>query len=200
MLKKLNLTVLLAAGLASASAFAAYGPSASAPAASSSAWTLGLGYGQMFGMKKTTTGNTIDARVDKPTVFEVDLFNSNGFGFVYMTSAKDKSILTGTNTVVLNKEYKFNAYLLGYNRSIANNMSARVLVGISDQEADATYKKDGEFAYGASVAYHMPLSGKMCGGLELGYLGQKKFKYDATNSPEVEASGFFAKVRMSTDI
>lgn len=193
---KLNMSMLVAASIASASAFAAYGP---APAASSSAasnWTLGFGYGQMFGMKKTSNGTSspTDHKVDKPTLFEVDLFNSKGFGAVYMTSAKKKGVIIGTATATTT-EYSFDAYMLGYQKAFANNMTWRLALGLSDQKHvdGATITKSGsEFAYAASAAYHMSLSGKLSGFVETGYIGLKDWAYDTTN--KVSASGFYAKI------
>ena len=185
--------MLVAASIASASAFAAYGP---APAASSSAasnWTLGFGYGQMFGMKKTANSGT-DHKVDKPTLFEVDLFNSKGFGAVYMTSAKKKGVIAGTTPATTDPDlYSFDAYMLGYQKAFANNMTWRLALGLSDQKFNTT-KSGSEFAYAASAAYHMALSGKLSGFVEAGYLGQKEFVYNTNSSLSVSGSGFYAKV------
>lgn len=194
MFKKLNL--LLAASLASASVFAAYGPAPAAPAASSSNWTLGVGYGQMFSMKKTTTGTTVTASVDKPTLLEVDLFHNNGFGAVYMTSAKKKSVIA--NAAAVAGGYSFNGYFLGYQKGLAANMTGRVLVGLSDQKYNTTFKSSGKFAFGASGAYNMNLSGKLNGFAELGYLNQKKFQYDTTNY--VSGTGFYWKLGVKMPI
>lgn len=208
MLKKFNL--LVAASIASASAFAAYGPAApAAPAASSSSWTLGFGYGQMFGMKKTTTaadGNvsrtvSTDAKVKNPTLMEFDLFNSNGFGAVYMTNAGKKGIVTAGTPTETGK-YSFNAYFLGYHKGLAQNLCARVLLGLADQkyiDGAAESKSDGEFAFAATGAYHMNLSGSLKGFAELGYLDLKKFNYTAAGN-QVKVAGFFWKVGVKMPI
>ena len=194
MFKKLNL--LLAASLASASVFAAYGPAPAAPAASSSNWTIGVGYGQMFSMKKTTTGQSTSS-FDKPTLLEVDLFHNNGFGAVYMTSAKKKGYIIGTGNPT--GEYSFNGYFLGYQKGLAANMTGRVLVGLSDQKMHNTiYKSSGKFAFGASGAYNMNLSGKLNGFAELGYLNQKKFQFDGTNY--ASGTGFYWKLGVKMPI
>jgi hypothetical protein len=210
MLKKFNL--LVAASIASASAFAAYGPAApAAPAASSSNWTLGFGYGQMFGMKKTTTAAdstanpnrtaSTDAKVKNPTLMEFDLFNSNGFGAVYMTNAGKKGIVTNGATAEVGK-YSFNAYFLGYHKGLAQNLCARVLLGLADQkyiDGSNTEKSDGEFAFAATGAYHMNLSGSLKGFAELGYLDLKKFNYTSVGN-QVKVAGFFWKVGVKMPI
>ena len=194
MFKKLNLVALVAA--TATTAFAAYGPSApSAPAASNSSWTLGVGYGQMFGLKKTTNSTTEEARADKPKLLEVDLFNNSGLGLVYITSAEKSSIVNAASndTVLSTDNYKFHGIFGGYQKSFANNMTGRVILGVSTQEIDGTTNKsENEFAYGVSGAYHMNLSGKMNGFMELGYLGQKEFEF--ASGKKVEGSGFYAKL------
>lgn len=210
MFKKLNLSMLVAASVASASAFAAYGP-APAATSSASAWTLGLGYGQMFGMKKTTLAQASDfvstshssthAKVDKPTVFEVDLFNrNNGFGAIYMTSAKKKEVL-GINAEGVAAaspfKYSFDAYFLGYQKPFASNMNWRVGVGMSDQKIDDV-SAGSEFAWLASASYSMPLSDKVTGALEVGYLDQKEVVFNATD--KVSGTGFYAKFVAKMDL
>jgi hypothetical protein len=196
MFKKLNLVALVAA--TATTAFAAYGPSApSAPAASNSSWTLGVGYGQMFGLKKTTESASTEARADKPKLLEVDLFNNSGLGLVYITSAEKSTIVNAASSDAelggTKDKYKFHGIFGGYQKSFANNMTGRVILGVSTQEIDGTAQKsENEFAYGVSGAYHMNLSGKMNGFMELGYLGQKEFEY-VTNK-KVEGSGFYAKL------
>lgn len=211
MFKKLNLSLLVAASVASASAFAAYGPAPTTTAASSSAWTLGLGYGQMFGMKKsdaTTVGSvtsTVNSKVDKPTIFEVDLFNrNNGFGAIYMTSAKKKELLgidtAGTAAASTTLKYSFDAYFLGYQKPFANNMNWRVGAGMSDQKIDDT-SRGSEFAWLAAASYSMPLSGKVTGALEAGYLNQKEVGIaNDTDSSKVSGTGFYAKFVAKMDL
>lgn len=208
MFKKLNLSLLVAASVASASAFAAYGPAPTTTAASSSAWTLGLGYGQMFGMKKTDVSNLTGAastddkaKIDKPTIFEVDLFNrNNGFGAIYMTSAKKKAILGLDSTTATAYKYSFDAYFLGYQKPFSSNMNWRVGAGMSDQKIDDT-SRGSEFAWLAAASYSMPLSGKVTGALEAGYLNQKEVGIaNDTDSSKVSGTGFYAKFVAKMDL
>lgn len=211
MLKKLRIPMLVAASIASASA--AYGPAPAAPVSSHSAWVVGLGYGQMFGMKATDnsangdTGNKFH-KVNKPTFFEVSLFNcNNGFGALFMTTAKKKDILKsetkdGTfETYSATGEYSFTAYMLGFQKEIANNMTATLGAGLSDQKYTDTgveAKADGEFAYRASLDYHMGLSGKTSVYARVGYLDQKDFEF--VTGKKVSGTGFFAAAGVQMEL
>lgn len=173
-------------------AFAAYGPAPKA-AVHASNWTLGVGYGQMFGMKKTLVDNDTYAKLDKPSLIELDLFNKNGFGVVYMMSANKKDIIT---SVPLGGEYSFKGYFMGYQRAISKNLNWRLLAGMSDQEfvdsGSTLYESGNEFAYSGSLNYHTHISDDVCGFAEVGYLGQKLFYYSL--SGQVVGSGFYAKI------
>lgn len=206
--------MLVAASIASASA--AYGPAPAAPVSSHSAWVVGLGYGQMFGMKATdnsvSTNDPHFDKVNKPTFFEVSLFNSsNGFGALFMTTAKKKDIVDATSkegtytsfSATGTGEYSFTAYMLGFQKAIANNMTATLGAGLSDQkyvdvDNSINNKADGEFAYRASLDYHMGLSGKTSLYARAGYLGQKEFEF--VTGKKVSGTGFFAAAGVQMEL
>lgn len=202
--------MLVAASIASASA--AYGPAPAAPVSSHSAWVVGLGYGQMFGMKATDNSAQSEQyfdKVNKPTFFEVSLFNSsNGFGALFMTTAKKKDIVESTTTkdgtytsLSATGEYSFTAYMLGFQKAIANNMTATLGAGLSDQkyvDGGAEKKADGEFAYRASLDYHMGLSGKASVYARVGYLDQKDF--EVVTGKKVSGTGFFAAAGVQMEL
>ena len=176
-------------------AFAAYGPAPKA-AVHASNWNLGVGYGQMFGMKKTLLDNNVYAKLDKPSLIELDLFNKNGFGMVYMMSANKKDIIT---SAPLDGEYSFKGYFMGYQRAISENMHWRLLAGMSDQKfvdgsSGDIYESGNEFAYSGSLDYHMHISDDTCGFVEAGYLGQKEFNYSSSATNKVSGSGFYLKL------
>lgn len=193
-------------------AFAAYGP---APVVKkNNTWTLGIGYGQMFGMNDATytSGNggigvtniaggvKSPIKIETPHIFEVDLFHCHGYGAVFMSTAKKADLNdSANNTLAL---YSFQAYMAGYQKQMAEDVFGRVVLGVSNQKlmqqngADIV-KSSGKLAYGASAAWHKELKEDIKGFAELGYLGQKKMSFNANT--EIKTSGFYWKLGLKTD-
>lgn len=168
----------------------------------SSNWTIGFAYGNTVRQKDTIDNERSNARVQNFGLLEVDLFNKNGLGLVYMTNTnKSKLEVTTIGGVSSNKgTYSFNGYFLGCQKKFTGGVNGRLLVGLSDQKIDGSLvkKSSSKFAYGVSGAYNLRFSGKIDGFAELGYLGQSKAEYQAGYF--YEASGFYWKVGVKMPI
>lgn len=179
-------------------AFAAYGPAPTKTYTNKSNWMLGIGYGKMFSMKETDNGKK--HKLDNPAILELDLFNKNGFGAVYMTNAGTKGFLE--NGTLMPGDYSFNAYLMGYQRRVASDLSLRGLMGMSKQKfvaaTNPTTESENQFAYSVSLAKHFRMN-NFCSFVELGYLGQKEFGHPGTND-KIAGSGAYVKLGIKTAI
>lgn len=173
-------------------AFAAYGPSHDA--LKQSAWTLGVGYGQMLNTKKYIN-NGEEFKTDKFAIIEADLFHENGYGAVLMTTASKKGVFQDSPTAT--GKYSFIGYFMGYQKTIANEAHLRLLIGMSDQkfvsDAGDTEESGNEFAYAISLNKNMLVSKSGAAFAELGYLGQKKFELNSFGD-FVSGSGYYFKL------
>lgn len=184
----------------SSMAFAAYGPASSKVYTNKSNWILGLGYGKMFSMKETDNGEK--HKLDNPAILELDLFNKNGFGAVYMTNAGTKGFIADGN--LQPGDYSFNAYFMGYQRRVASDVSLRGLMGMSKQKfitnTNAASESDNQFAYSISLSKHFHMS-NFCSFVELGYLGQEDFAFNPANQQDkIAGSGAYIKLGIKTSI
>lgn len=181
-------------------AFAAYGPAPTKTHTNKSNWMLGIGYGKMFSMKETDN-NGEKHKLDNPAILELDLFNKNGFGAVYMTNAGTKGFLEDGAPIA--GDYSFNAYFMGYQRRVASDLSLRGLMGMSKQKfvaaTNATTESENQFAYSVSLAKHFRMN-NFCSFVELGYLGQKEFGHSSNPDDKIAGSGAYVKLGIKTSI
>ena len=164
-------------------------------------WYMSMSRGQMFSMKKVDQDSGSAVAVNSPTLMQFNLVHhDSGFGLAFISGKTSNGLITylpdapGTAGY---KEYRFKAYMLAYEKSLQPGMSAKLMLGVSNQRYDGT-DYDGKFAAGGSLVYHFDFTKTLCAFFEGGYLKQKPFAFATNNS--AEASGGYIAAGISKAI
>ena len=164
-------------------------------------WYMSMSRGQMFSMKKNHNEMGSVHSIASPTLMQFNLVHhDSGFGVAYISGKTSNGLITylpGSPGAADYNEYRFKAYMLSYEKSIQPGMSAKLMLGVSNQNYQ-NIDHDSKFAAAGSIVYHFDFTKTLCAFFEGGYLKQKPFEF--SNNYTVEGSGGYITAGISKAI